>query len=80
MNEINVSLVLSEIEHQKKESSFNKGSLYFDKDIESKVTELIENILFENRASLAYKLLDELGMKAVPYIIKHMDDRRSISE
>jgi hypothetical protein len=73
-----IRLIQSEINHQNKILSTNLEDIYSDKDFNKKVTLIIEDMLSPKKARNAYKNLEELGDKAVPYIIMNMDDRREL--
>ncbi len=46
--------------------------------LEDKVKTLIEDMMDANKATMAYKTLEELGNDAVPAIIHHMNDMRDL--
>jgi hypothetical protein len=46
--------------------------------MDQRVEQIIERMLDERTASQAYAELEALGRAAVPFIIRHMDDRRRL--
>ena len=72
------NVVSNEVKNQKEIAAKDLSLQFADAQIDKTVRSIIERMLNKDTAIDAYKEMESLGFKAVPYIIKHLNDTREL--